>query len=154
MLKKTVTYIDYDGNERTEDFYFDLSEDELIEMAVSEKGGLDNYIQTIIQTKDQKEIVKTFKELVAKAYGKKTADGRNFYKNSEILEDFVSTRAYTKIFMELAFNSDAAAQFINKVVPPDVLAEVAKLRDKAEVTSPVGSVTNPGMQGVSTAPTT
>lgn len=148
MLKKTVTYNDYDGNERTEDFYFDLSEDELIEMAVSEKGGLENFIQQIIQEKDQQKIVKMFKELVAKAYGKKTADGRNFYKNDEILADFVSTRAYTKIFMELAFDSDAAANFINKVIPSDLKSDIEKYRKAADTSG------NPNLQVVQTAPTT
>ena len=128
MLKKTITYEDYDGNQRTEDFYFDLSEDELIEMSFSKKGGLDAFIRQIVKEQDEQEIIRMFKELVAKSFGKKTADGRNFYKNSEVLEDFISTRAYTKIFMELAFNSDAAAEFINKVIPDNVAAKIAEYK--------------------------
>ena len=128
MLKKTISYEDYDGNQRTEDFYFDLSEDELIEMSFSKKGGLDSFIERIVKERDAQEIIKIFKELVAKAYGKKSDDGRRFDKDEEILKDFTSTRAYTKIFMELAFNSDAAADFINRVIPNNVAEKIAEYR--------------------------
>lgn len=129
MLKKTITYTDYDGNQRTEDFYFNLSEDELIEMSFSKKGGLDSFIERIVKEQDSQEIIRMFKELVAKAYGKKSDDGRRFDKSEEILKDFTSTKAYTKVFMELAFNSDAAADFINRVIPSDVAAKIAEYRD-------------------------
>lgn len=129
MLKKTITYTDYDGNQRTEDFYFNLSEDELIEMSFSKKGGLDGFIERIVKEQDSQEIIRMFKELVAKAYGKKSDDGRRFDKSEEILKDFTSTKAYTKVFMELAFNSDAAADFINRVIPSDVAAKIAEYRN-------------------------
>lgn len=117
MLKKTVKYIDFNGNEREENFYFHLSEAELAEMELSETGGLSAAIQKIVAAKDQAAIIKIFKDVVLKAYGEKSADGRNFNKSAEITNSFVTCPAYSIIFMELATNDEAAAEFINNVIP-------------------------------------
>lgn len=128
MIKKTVTYTDYNGNTRTEDFYFDLSEDNILEMAVSKDGGMEEFLRRIIQEKDQGEMVRLFRELLRLTYGEKSDDGKYFIQNDAVFEKFKSTRAYEKIFMELAFNSDAAADFVNKVIPSDLAEKIAKYR--------------------------
>ena len=117
MLKKTITYTDYDGNQRTEDFYFNLTEAEITEMEYSAEGGLSAKLQRIIQSKDQPSIIKTFKELILAAYGKKSDDGRRFIKNSETTEEFKSMEAYSILFMELATDADKAANFVNEILP-------------------------------------
>lgn len=117
MYKKTLTYTDYDGNERTEDFYFNFSKAEITEMQLSEEGGLAAKIEKIVNAKDSKAIINTFKDIVLKAYGVKSADGRRFIKNQEVRDEFVQTEAYSEIFMELAFDSNAAAEFINGITP-------------------------------------
>lgn len=117
MLKKTMTYTDYDGNERTEDFYFNLTKAEITEMEMSRDGGLVKMIEKIVAEQDVKRIIEIFKDLILDAYGEKSADGRRFIKNSEIKEAFSQTEAYSDLFMELASNADAAAEFVNGIIP-------------------------------------
>lgn len=126
MLKQTITYTDYNGVERTEDFYFNLTRAELIEMELSYGGGLAANIEKIVADKDGSQIIKVFKDLIMKAYGEKTVDGKRFVKSKELSEAFSQTEAYNKLFMELAFDAEAAAAFVNGIVPkpePDTSAE-------------------------------
>lgn len=117
MLKKTMTYTDYDGNQRTEDFYFNLSKAEVAEMQMSAAGGLDKMINRIISEQDGKRIIELFKDLVLRSYGKKSDDGKRFIKSKELAEEFSQTEAYSDLFMELATDSEAAAAFVNGIVP-------------------------------------
>lgn len=118
MLKKTFTYIDYNGVERTEDHYFNLSKAELMEMELSTTGGLAEMINKIVAAQDAPAIVKVFKDLVLKAYGQKSPDGRRFIKSKELADEFSQTEAYSQLFMELATDADAASKFVNGIVPP------------------------------------
>lgn len=117
MLKKTIKYVDYDGNERVEDFYFNLSKAEVAEMEMSTTGGLSNLLKRIVDEKDSKRIIEMFKEIILKAYGEKSADGKRFIKSEEIRNAFLQTEAYSELFMELATNSEVAAAFINGITP-------------------------------------
>lgn len=126
MYKKTVTYEDYNGNKRTEDFYFNLTKAELMEMQFSTEGGMREYLQRIIDSNDQKRIMEMFKELVLKAYGEKSPDGRRFIKNDEVKEAFSQTEAYSIIFMELSTDADAASAFTNGIMPADISKEAKK----------------------------
>ena len=119
MLKKTITYTDYNGNERIEDFYFNLSKAEIMEMEMSTTGGLTEMIQKIVAAQDAPAIIKVFKELILKAYGEKSPDGKRFIKSDEISTAFSQTEAYSQLFMELATDADAAAKFVNGIVPVD-----------------------------------
>lgn len=119
MLKKTLTYTDFDGNTRTENFYFNLSKAELAEMELSIQGGLATYIQRIVDANDAPTIIKIFKEIVLKAYGEKSADGKYFNKSAEISNAFSNTQAYSDIFMELATDAKAASDFVNGIMPAD-----------------------------------
>lgn len=119
MLKKTITYTDYNDVERTEDFYFNLTKAEIMEMEMSTVGGLAEMIQRIIKTQDAPAIIKIFKDLVLRAYGEKSPDGKRFIKNDEIREAFSQTEAYSILFMELATDADAAAAFVNGITPAD-----------------------------------
>lgn len=124
MFAKTITYTDFNGTERKELFYFNLSEDELIEMEVGTNGGFADVLTRIIEAKDQPTLIKEFKKFILKAYGEKSPDGRRFMKSEEISKAFSETPAYTKLFMELAFNDKAAAEFINKLIPEDIHEKV------------------------------
>lgn len=126
MLKKTVTYTDYNGVERTEDFFFNLSKAEIMEMELGTAGGYAEMLQKIIAAQDSATIVRIFKELVLKAYGEKSPDGKRFIKSDEISTAFSQTEAYSNIFMELATDTDAAAKFVNGIIPADMQKEVAK----------------------------
>ncbi len=117
MLKKTMTYVDYDGNERTEDFWFNISKAELAELEYSVKGGLKKVLEKAVQDQDGPRIINVFKEIVLKAYGEKSNDGRRFMKSEEITKNFSETEAYVDLFMELATDEKAAAAFMEGVLP-------------------------------------
>lgn len=120
MLKKTVKYVDYNGVERVEDFYFNLTKAEVAEMEMSVEGGFSKMLQELVNSKDNVRIVQLFKEMVLKAYGEKSQDGRRFVKSKEISEAFAQTEAYSEIFMELALNEEAAAAFVNGIMPANL----------------------------------
>lgn len=117
MLKKTIEYEDYNGVTRKEDFYFNLTEAELMEMEMSTVGGFAKMIQAIVDSQDTPSLIRTFKEIILKAYGEKSADGRRIVKSKEISDAFSQTEAYSKLFMELIIDADAAAKFVNGIVP-------------------------------------
>lgn len=126
MLKKSITYEDYNGVERTEDFYFNLSKAEIMEMEMGTSGGLTETITRIVAAQDSPAIIKIFKDLVLKAYGVKSPDGKRFEKSEELSTAFSQTEAYSILFMELATNAEEAAKFINGIVPADLAKEAAK----------------------------
>lgn len=146
MLKRTITYTDYNGVQRTEDFYFNLSKAEVVEMELTTEGGIAEYIEKIIKAKSQVELVKLFKKLLLMSYGEKSDDGRRFIKSEELSKAFSETEAYTQLFMEFAQDDEKAAEFINGVIP-ELTPEEQKLADeymktkKAEVLGTTGDNT-------------
>lgn len=120
MLKKKITYTDYDGNERTEDFYFNLTKAEVVDMEMGVDGGMQKMLEKIVAEKDNRRIVETFKEIVARAYGEKSADGKRFMKSRELSEAFMQTEAYSELFMELLTNAASASVFINGILPQEL----------------------------------
>ena len=117
MLKETMTYTDFNGIERTEDFYFNLTEAEVMEMELSTTGGMAEMIQKIVAANDTPSILKIFKDLVLKAYGVKSPDGKQHIKNDKVREEFAQSQAYSDLFMRLATDADAAAKFVNGIMP-------------------------------------
>lgn len=128
MLQKSIKYLDYNGVEREETFLFNLTKAELMEMELGTTGGLTEMIQKIIQTKDQPSIIKIFKELILKAYGEKSADGKRFIKTDEhgnpLSRAFSETEAYSNLFMELSTDDKAAAAFVNGIIPEGLSKEL------------------------------
>ena len=125
MIKKNITYVDYNGVERKEDFYFNLSKAEVLEMEMGTAGGLAEMINRVVAAQDQPAIIKIFKELILKAYGEKSNDGKRFIKSDEISNAFSQTEAYSILFMELATNADEASRFVNGIVPADMAKQIA-----------------------------
>ena len=117
MLKKTITYKDYNGVERTEDFMFNLTKAEILEMQLTKDGGMDAAIKKIVDAKDAPEIMRVFKDLILKSYGIVSDDGRRYIKSKEISDSFAQTEAFSMLFMELATDTDAASAFVNGIVP-------------------------------------
>lgn len=123
MLKKTITYTDYNGVERTEDFYFNLNKAEILEMELSTEGGLQQTIEKIIAAQDMPALSKYFKDIILMSYGEKSPDGKRFIKNQEIRDAFAQTEAFSELYVELATDDVAAADFINGVIPAMPVAE-------------------------------
>lgn len=117
MLQKIITYTDYNGTERTEVFYFNLTKSELVTMDYSSEGGLEESLRRIIDAKDKVAIMREFRNIIAKSYGIKSEDGRRFIKSAEISEAFFQTDAFDKLFMELITDEKAASDFINAILP-------------------------------------
>lgn len=135
MLKKTISYVDYDGNERTEDFYFNLTKAELLEMSLSTAGGLDKYIEKITKTQDTPKLIELFKDIIIRSYGVKSDDGKRFIKNQEITEEFTQTEAYSDLFMTLATDDKEAAEFLNGIIPKSLLDAANNVVEDAKVVS-------------------
>ena len=125
MLKKIITYTDYNNVERTEPFYFNLSKAELMEMELGVTGGMTEMLNKIIDAKDAPSLMKTFKEMIMKAYGVKSDDGKRLIKSEELSIAFTQTEAYSVLFMELITDDKAAADFVNGIIPNEIQAEVA-----------------------------
>lgn len=126
MYKKTITYEDYNGSTRTEDFYFNLTEAEVTEMQLSVKGGFAEMINNMVKANDLGSLIGLMKEMIIKSYGIKSDDGRRFIKKPEYVEEFTETPAFSALYMELATDEKAAANFINKVMPAKFVAEAEK----------------------------
>lgn len=116
MLTKTITYTDFNDVERSETFYFNLSEAELTAWELSVSGTLTEHINRIKETIDVPQLIELYKELIDRSYGVKDADGRRFRKSPEILQDFKDTNAYSELFMELATDPKAGGEFISGIV--------------------------------------
>ena len=139
MLKKTITYLDFNDNELTEDFYFNISKAEAIEMETSVSGGLSELITKIIASNDGPSIMKHFKELILKSYGEKSDDGKRFIKSPELSKAFEQTGAYDVLFMELITDADAGSAFFNGIMPNDLAEEVQKIVEKNGVELPAAN---------------
>lgn len=125
MHKEVITYTDYDGNERTETFYFNLNKAEITEMELSVTGGLSESLKSIVEKKDVPNTIATIKDIILRSYGIKSPDGKRFQKSKEISEEFEQSEAYSELFMKMLGNAEYAATFINSIIPAD-LAKAAQ----------------------------
>ena len=132
MLKKTITYADYDGMERTEDFWFNLSKTELTKLDAELPGGVLGVLRKIIDKKDRKALVDFIETLILRSYGEKTLDGKRFVKTPEMDEEFMQTPAYDELFMSILSDTDSQTSFINGVIPQSMAKEIEQT-DKKQV---------------------
>ena len=139
MIKKPMTYKDYNGNMRTEDFYFGLNKAELLEMDFGMAGGFEASIQRIISEQDMKKIYAIFKDFVLKSYGEKSLDGKYFVKNQELRDKFVQTEAFSDLIIELLSDSKMAADFLTGIMPDDIDETVRKAVETRLRNHPIGA---------------
>lgn len=141
MLKREIVYEDWDGNKAVEICYFNLTKPELIDMEVEhdDQRGFAAFLEKIVETKDQKELIRQFKKIVLMAYGVKSEDGKRFIKSDQLREEFSQTAAYPALFMELATNDMAAVDFFRAVMPKDMMEAF----DQAQVELPKPDMTPP-----------
>jgi hypothetical protein len=126
MYVKKIKYTNYNGEERERRFYFNLSKAEVLNMELSTNGGYENYINRIVETRDQHELIRMFKELIKMSYGVKSDDGEMFIKNDKVFSEFEQSEAYSEFYMELVTNTESAIEFINGIMPQALMAEVQK----------------------------
>jgi hypothetical protein len=126
MLKREIKYTDFDGNEVTDIFYFNVTKSEVVEVEVGHKQGMEEFLKNIVKTEDRQALVAEFKKIILLAYGEKSSDGKRFIKSDQLREEFSQTAAYDALFIELATSEDAAADFIKGILPPDLRSETEK----------------------------
>lgn len=140
MLKKTMTTVDFGGTERTEDYYFNLTKAEIMEMQLCTDGGFVETVKKIVEAKNQLELTRLFKKIICASYGVLSPDGRKFVKNQQVLDDFMATQAYSDLYIELLSGDGKAAEdFVNGILPKDLTNEDAK----PPVSQPGLAVLNP-----------
>ena len=131
MYEKKMKYTDFNGEERTETFYFHLSKADILEMEMEVEGGFESYARRIAEAKDRKELIALFKDFIKRSYGVKSLDGRKFIKNDEVFEDFKSTPAYSDLFIKLATDDEEALKFVTGVMPEGI--NMDEVRRQAEI---------------------
>lgn len=139
MLKKTMTYEDYNGKKVTEDFYFSISKAELIELEIqSGEGGYSGLLKKIIAESDNVAMLATFKDIIAMSIGRRSDDGKRFIKSDEIMQDFQQSPAYDQLILSFYTDTGAAVEFVTGIMPADMAEAVAKATEKGELILPGG----------------
>lgn len=132
MYKKTIEYEDFNGQKRTETFYFNLSKNELFDLELRTPGGIEQYTKKIIETQDGQKLADMFKWFINESYGVKSPDGRSFIKSKEVLDNFRFTNAYDILYVELATDDKAAAEFYNGIFPKEAVEAARRQKEMAE----------------------
>jgi hypothetical protein len=152
LLKKDITYTDFNGEVTTETFYFHISQAELLRMEVSTAGGLQKALATMVAAEDGASIMTFIESFIKNSVGRKSPDGKRFDKNPEILNDFLSSNAYDTLFMELVTNPEQAADFLNGIVPAEMAANIERLSKLDQVKAAVADRTHPSDTAAKPAP--
>jgi hypothetical protein len=145
LLKKTITYEDFNGETTSEELFFHLSKAELVELEMSHEGGLSASLQKIVDSQDGKAIIAEFKSIILNSYGKRSEDGRRFIKNQTMRDEFESSEAYSTLFMELVTNTDAAIEFINGVIPKGMAEEAERVSQAPTLTAVAENTEKPSV---------
>jgi hypothetical protein len=151
VLKKTITYKDFDGNEQTEDFYFHLSKADLVKLELRHKGGLQAALNRIIEAEDGRTIMEEFENILEMTYGQRSSDGKHFYKSPEAFREFKSTNAYETLFMDLVTDADYAAKFVAGVAPEGLISEAEVIAQVADLQSKTTDLEKPAPRFVTKA---
>lgn len=140
MIKKSITYKDFNNNEVTDEFAFHLSPADLLEMEAETSGGIEAQLQRIQATQDPSEIWNFFKRLITRSIGKVSSNGKQFIHNDEVRDEFMQSNAFSVMLMEMVKDAEGAAKFFNALMPQGLddlevaVADVQKQRHTAETT--------------------
>jgi len=148
MIKETIKYEDYNGQEQSEDFYFNLTKLEMMEMEIDHdggKGGLKDYIDKLTKTTAGSEAYHLFKDIILASCGQKSDDGRRFIKNDEIRTDFEQSPAMAELIFSIIQDGEKAARFVRGILPAKMVeeAEAEAARDRAEGKTPADAPVAP-----------
>lgn len=132
MLTKTITYTDFNDNERTEDFYFHLSEREIMNLHTKYDGGLDGAIEAMVQSNDIHELLAVLQEIILLSYGVKSADGKSFVKSDEVKQQFEYSAAFSELYLDLLSDEQNAVDFIKNLLPTKAQKRIEELEAEAK----------------------
>lgn len=151
MLKQTINYKDFNDQERTEDFYFNINIDELIQLEKSVEGGFVKYLEDIGNATDDRkglEIMGIFRRIIMLAVGERSDDGRRFSKrDGDVADEFIETNAYQELLFQITTNAQLAAEFVNQLIPQDMIARMQAAIDEELAKQP-----NPELKEVKNVP--
>lgn len=148
MITRTIEYVDYDGNQRKEKHYFNLTQFEATEIAVeipddivedleSDAANPENRVTTarnLTEKLGKKGVMDFIKNIVLKSYGVKSPDGKRFIKSEQLTTEFSQTLAFSSFMMRLMTDDEEASRFINGVIPPELAANMVKKPNVIEMT--------------------
>lgn len=143
MLKHPITYEDYNGETVTEEFYFNITKSELVELEVEHEEGMYAWLTKITKTNDRKNLVAEFKKIILAAYGEKSPDGKRFIKSEKMREEFSQTAAYNALFLQLVSEEDTAAAFVLGIMPKDLAEEIRKDPEAKQMLPSAAPTTEP-----------
>lgn len=128
MIRKTVKYTDFDDNEVTETFEFNLTKAELTELNFLEDGSdLATVLGAMADgSTNVRQVLEILKDILTKAVGKKSDDGKLFEKNDRIRAELFATNAYSELLYELIDSPQKAADFMTGLLPKDIRSEYKK----------------------------
>lgn len=129
MLKKVVKYVDFEGEERSDTLYFNLTEPEVVRLDVQFEGGLEEYISNLDEKVAPENILSLFEKVIRASYGEKGEDGRHFIKNEEMIDMFNQSAAYAALFVELVQNADQATIFFNGLLSSTTVEGAARIAE-------------------------
>lgn len=130
MIKKTVTFTNYNDQEVTKSYYFNIDKLEAAELEL-EYGDLIETVEELLESSDGKKVYGIFKEIILNAVGQKSADGNSFIKNQQIRDEFAGSPALGEIIMDMFKNPEAAGPFLEGMLPASMLAE-ARAQEERE----------------------
>lgn len=133
MFKKEITFKDYNGTEKTKDFWFHLKKTELLELAAELPDYVTDNIfdddgnpiepdigHEIYEALGKKGVMKYIKSVILKAYGVRSRDGKTFEKSDELTYKFSQTLAFEQLYLDMITKDDALVEFLNAVIPNDI----------------------------------
>lgn len=127
MLRKTITYVDFNDEKRTEDFYFNLTKTELAELDIDAGGNLVNMLTRMARNQDGVGMAKFLKEMIVRSYGEKSDDGKYFEKGDGFANGkrFTQTAAFDVLFTEILTDpsGEAIQSFLYGIIPADIAAQ-------------------------------
>lgn len=139
MYKKNITYTDFNGDERTDAFYFNLSDAEILDLQVSYGGDMSRIMSNMLEKHDAKGLLGIITDLILTSYGEKSNDGKRFMKNQEIRDGFVTTDAYSKLVLDLLNDEKEFEKFMTNVIPSakrEALTDIIRKREQGETEEP------------------
>ena len=129
MLKKTITFTNFDGKEEIVDAYFNLSKTECVDMNLEYEadGGLIGHLKKLLSEKidgelPQKPTIDFVKLIIDKAYGIRPKDDPSlFIKEDEngrpLYRRFKQSAAYDAYVYGLLSGEESLDEFVENVLP-------------------------------------
>lgn len=123
MFKQTITYVNFNDEEVSKDFYFHMSKPEFVMLGVGAEA-MDERIKRMVATNDAKAVLDELDSILKLAVGRKSEDGESFVKDQKAWNDFRFSPAYDEFVMHLMIEPNRMVEFINQLIPEKMQKEL------------------------------